>query len=186
MRFILVVTPVIVLFIAGVVYHIHKRLEPAKSAEQYGVSSWAVWISGLCWISVTLYHWSVIKSYAVDWVCVGIGLSLFVVGVSIRILARRALGKYYSSQIRVLQDHTLIMTGIYTVIRHPGYLGFLLEAVGVSIAFSSVWGLLCTAGLFFPSFLFRINREEELLYQHFGKQYKRYAARTKKLIPYLF
>ena len=81
---------------------------------------------------------------------------------------------------------TLLVTdGIYSVIRHPSYLGLLVNSLGWGLAFRSGVGVLLTMALI-PPLLARIRAEEALLGEQFGEEYRAYCARTSRLIPGLY
>jgi protein-S-isoprenylcysteine O-methyltransferase Ste14 len=61
----------------------------------------------------------------------------------------------------------------------------LLNALGWSLAFRSVAGIVLTA-LFIPPLIARMIAEERLLLTTFGPAYEAYRARTWRLIPYLY
>ena len=113
------------------------------------------------------------------------GLVLFVVGVSIRLVGKRTLGKYYSYGLRVLPDHKLVTGGIYKYVRHPISLAVLVYDPGIPLIFSSLYGFLITLALI-PLVLYRITIEERMLLQRFGDEYREYMRRTKKLIPFIY
>jgi len=113
------------------------------------------------------------------------GLVLFVVGVSIRLVGKRTLGKYYSYGLRVLPDHKLVTGGIYKYVRHPISLAVLVYDPGIPLIFSSLYGFLITLALV-PLVLYRIKVEERMLIQKFGDEYHDYMKRTKKIIPFLY
>ena len=73
---------------------------------------------------------------------------------------------------------------LYGVIRHPSYLGLLVNSLGWGLAFRSGVGVLLTA-LLIPPLLARIRAEERLLRTQFGAEYDAYCARTSRLIPRL-
>jgi protein-S-isoprenylcysteine O-methyltransferase Ste14 len=79
----------------------------------------------------------------------------------------------------------LVTSGVYGVIRHPSYLGLLVNAVGWALAFRSGVGVLLTA-LIIPPLLARIGAEERLLRTQFGGEYDAYRSRTSRLIPGLY
>ena len=114
-----------------------------------------------------------------------VGLVLFSIGVSIRLVARRTLGKYFSSGLKTTQKHELIKHGIYKHIRHPAYLGSLLLSPGVPLIFSSFYGFLLILGII-PCFLYRIRIEESMLIEKFGNEYWEYMKETKKIIPFIY
>jgi protein-S-isoprenylcysteine O-methyltransferase Ste14 len=51
---------------------------------------------------------------------------------------------YFSTAVRIQSDrgHTVCRTGPYRYIRHPGYLGFILQSLAVPILLGSVWTLI--------------------------------------------
>jgi protein-S-isoprenylcysteine O-methyltransferase Ste14 len=113
------------------------------------------------------------------------GLVLFVVGVGIRLVGKRTLGKYYSYGLRLLPDHKLVTGGIYRYVRHPISLAVLVYDPGIPLIFSSLYGFLITLALV-PLILYRITIEERMLIQKFGDEYRNYMRRTKKIIPFLY
>ena len=73
-------------------------------------------------------------------------------------------------------------SGLYGVIRHPSYLGLLINALGWALAFRSGVGVLLAA-LMVPPLVGRMNSEEALLGSQFGAEYDAYRLRTWRLIP---
>jgi len=112
-----------------------------------------------------------------------LGLSLFLIGVSMRRIGKRTLGKYYSYGLRTPEK--LITQGIYKHIRHPIYLAMLLYTAGIPLFFSSLYGFLVTLG-FIPFTLYRIRIEEKMLIDTFGDEYREYTKKTKKIIPFIY
>jgi protein-S-isoprenylcysteine O-methyltransferase Ste14 len=113
------------------------------------------------------------------------GLSLFIVGMSIAIVAVRTLKRFYSSTLVTREDHKLITHGVYRLARHPIYLGVLIAIMGVPVYAPSLIGFLILS-LLIPIILFRIKMEEEMLTEYFGDEYQAYRKTTKKLIPFLY
>jgi protein-S-isoprenylcysteine O-methyltransferase Ste14 len=111
------------------------------------------------------------------------GLTLILVAVVLRIWARAQIRGLYSGHVEVQADHLLVQGGPYRFIRHPGYTGLVLLALGVAVGYSSWMGLAATPILLLPGLAYRIKIEEELLMEHFGKEYQRYIQKTKRLIP---
>jgi len=113
------------------------------------------------------------------------GVALFAVGGALRIWPVFVLGHRFSGLVAIQPDHALVTTGIYGLIRHPSYLGLLVNALGWGLAFRSLVGVLL-ALLIIPPLLARINAEERLLHAHFGANYESYRARTWRLVPWLY
>lgn len=115
-----------------------------------------------------------------------LGIVLIAAGVALRIWTRRAIKGLYSGVVQVRQDHRLVQEGPYRFIRHPGYAGFFLMALGISVAYSSLIGLLAILILFLPGLAYRMKVEEILLIGHFGGEYLNYRGKTKKVIPWIW
>ncbi len=113
------------------------------------------------------------------------GVVLFAAGGALRIWPVFVLGRRFSGLVAIQPGHTLVTSGMYGLIRHPSYLGLLINALGWSLAFRSGVGVLLTA-LLIPPLLARIRSEEALLRSHFGAEYDTYTRRTWRLIPWIF
>jgi protein-S-isoprenylcysteine O-methyltransferase Ste14 len=113
------------------------------------------------------------------------GVSLYAVGGVLRIAPVFVLGRRFSGLVAIQPDHRLVTGGIYGVIRHPSYLGLLVNALGWGLAFRAGVGVFI-ALLMLIVVLARIEAEERLLHQTFGAEYDAYRARTWRLFPYLY
>ncbi len=115
-----------------------------------------------------------------------IGLALAWGAFLIRIAAKRTLGKFYTINVAILRDHQLIQEGIYRYVRHPLYLGILMFYIGLPLIIVSGFGfVIVTIPAIIGSF-YRINIEEKALLEKFGDQYRKYAARTARLVPFIW
>jgi len=114
-----------------------------------------------------------------------IGVVLFAAGGALRLWPVVVLGNRFSGLVAIQKGHTLVTDGIYRVIRHPSYLGLLVNALGWGLAFRSAIGVLLAALMVVP-IVARIRAEERLLASQFGGEYEAYRARTARLIPGIY
>jgi protein-S-isoprenylcysteine O-methyltransferase Ste14 len=114
-----------------------------------------------------------------------LGVALFAAGGALRIWPVFVLGHRFSGLVAIQPEHNLVTRGIYGVIRHPSYLGLLINSLGRSLAFRSRVGVLLTL-LLIPPLLARINAEENLLHSEFGDEYDAYRSQTWCLIPGIY
>jgi protein-S-isoprenylcysteine O-methyltransferase Ste14 len=112
------------------------------------------------------------------------GVGLAGIGLAIRITAMAQLGTRFSPLVAMQREHPLETRGLYGWVRHPGYLGAWLAALGGALAFHSALGL---PAVLLMGWLLqkRVTREEALLERHFGEAYRGYRARTGRFLPRL-
>lgn len=122
-----------------------------------------------------------IDGEAIRWV----GVALYLLGGALRLWPVFVLGHRFSGLVAIQPGHTLVTGGIYRVIRHPSYLGLLVNSFGWALAFRSGVGVLLTV-ILIPLLLARIRSEEALLLSQFGNEYGEYRRRTSRLIPGVF
>lgn len=105
---------------------------------------------------------------------------LFAGGVLLRLVAMRTLGKSYSHHVIRRDDHAIVRTGLYRLIRHPAYAGMLLGHAGLVLFFLN-WASLPLLVALAVVLGWRIRVEErELLVI---PAYREYAAGRPRLVP---
>lgn len=114
-----------------------------------------------------------------------LGIAAEVAGVALAIWARRILGRNWSGEITIKQDHELIRTGPYGSVRHPIYSGLLLMYAGTAIVSGQIHALL---GLLLGiiAYLRKTRMEEQNLVNAFGNKYDVYREETSALLPGLY
>ncbi len=112
------------------------------------------------------------------------GLCIYVTGGVLMIWAPLHLGALFSIRVTIQENHHLITDGPYRFMRHPRYAGSLYWGLALPLVFLSLPGLLA-ALLYSLTFAWRIRDEERLLDRHFGEEWRNYARRTKRLIPFV-
>jgi protein-S-isoprenylcysteine O-methyltransferase Ste14 len=121
------------------------------------------------------------QGYIARWL--GVFLSAF--GYILVFLSGLALGRQYSADVTIQQDHHLITGSIYRVIRHPRYLGVICMALGISCVFRS-WIGLGASLVILAILLFRIRDEEAVLHKEFGAEWEAYCHHSWRLLPYIY
>jgi protein-S-isoprenylcysteine O-methyltransferase Ste14 len=166
---------------------IKERSTPGKGAKK-----WDKIILGLSFL-VTIgmyivagfdsgrYHWSP----EFHWSLYTIGIVLTITGQLLFLVAQKQ-NKFFSSTVRIQTDrgHNVCDTGLYKIVRHPAYMGSIIQAVGFPLLFGSLWSILPII----ISIIILVTRTylEDKTLKGELKGYTEYANKTKnKLIPYL-
>ncbi|HEX5460075.1 MAG TPA: isoprenylcysteine carboxylmethyltransferase family protein [Steroidobacteraceae bacterium] len=114
-----------------------------------------------------------------------LGITLAALGAVFSIVARLYLGQNWSATATIKQDHELIRTGPYGLVRHPIYTGTLIAAIGTAIAFGQIRDLLALP-LVTVGFSLKARSEERLLMSNFGDRYAAYRREVRgAIVPYV-
>ena len=114
-----------------------------------------------------------------------LGFGLAVVGFLFCWWARLHLGSLWSGSITVKEDHRVVDTGPYRLVRHPIYTGLILSALATAAEKGTALSL-CGVVLIAFGFWLKARIEEGFLRTELGREaYDAYAARTPMLVPFL-
>lgn len=115
-----------------------------------------------------------------------LGIFCIWIGIVLRFVIIRSLGKYFTVDVTIRENHQIKKEGFYRLIRHPSYAFSLLTSLGLGIYLNNWLSLFLAFGIPFLAFSYRINVEEKALIEQFGEEYLGYRRKTKKLIPFIY
>jgi len=122
------------------------------------------------------FHWSFYLA----------GIVLTVAGQLLFIIAQQQ-NKFFSSLVRIQTDrgHTVVDTGLYKAVRHPAYLGNIIQTIGFPLLMGSVWSMMPALVLILIA-LIRTGLEDRTLINELSG-YREYANKTRyRIIPYIW
>ncbi|KAI0337705.1 hypothetical protein BDW22DRAFT_1339274 [Trametopsis cervina] len=135
------------------------------------------------------------------------GWVLLCIGGVIRIACYRALGRFFTFQLSIKEDHQLVTTGPYSIVRHPSYSAALFVLCGtlLSVFSKGSWcreaGWLDTIGgrilaaawvaytvpILVMVCVVRVKQEDAALQKQFSQEWERYAQKTPyRLVPFIY
>ncbi len=115
-----------------------------------------------------------------------LGAAAFAAALYLFRRTHKELGRNWSVTLEVREKHVLITEGIYSLVRHPMYSAFWLWAVAQALLLPNwIAGFAGVVG-FGTLFFLRIGREERLMIETFGEQYRSYMQRTWRVLPGVF
>jgi protein-S-isoprenylcysteine O-methyltransferase Ste14 len=112
------------------------------------------------------------------------GAALTLAGLLFAVWARVHIGRNWSGTITVKEDHDLITSGPYGLVRHPIYTGLLLALVGFALARGEWRGIVAVAVATW-AFWRKLRIEERWMREQFGGAYEEYSRRVAALIPFV-
>ncbi|PIL33590.1 hypothetical protein GSI_04213 [Ganoderma sinense ZZ0214-1] len=135
-----------------------------------------------------------------------LGTFLGFAGGAMRMWCHHALGRLFTWELSVRENHKLITNGLYSLVRHPSYTGLILMTCGNIIYLASersyfveaeLWntGLGRAIGYTLSVYLTwitwmlcaRARQEDAMLKREFGAQWDEWAERTPwKVIPFIY
>jgi protein-S-isoprenylcysteine O-methyltransferase Ste14 len=114
------------------------------------------------------------------------GLVLMLAALLLFYATHRQLGRNWSVTLDTRKTHTLVANGVYSRVRHPMYSAFWLLALAQAFLIPNwIAGLSGIVGWGILFFL-RVGREEKLMIDTFGDQYRAYMRRTARVVPWLY
>jgi protein-S-isoprenylcysteine O-methyltransferase Ste14 len=135
-----------------------------------------MYFAGMAWIdrlSFPLPAW-------LRWTGAGLGF----LSVAFWTWTQITLGVRWSAQLQLPRDHQLVTTGPYSRLRHPLYTAMCGWAMALAML-SANWIFAAIAALSVLGVILRVPREEAMLLEAFGDQYRDYMQHTGRFAPRL-
>jgi protein-S-isoprenylcysteine O-methyltransferase Ste14 len=111
-----------------------------------------------------------------------LGALLTAAGLLFSVWARVHIGRNWSGIVTIKEDHELVTSGPYAIVRHPIYTGLLLGFIGSALARGEWRGVLAVA-IVLVALWRKLRVEERFMQQQFGDAYRQYASRVPALVP---
>lgn len=128
------------------------------------------------------YHWS--PNFHLGLTIIGI---IFTVAGQLFFLIAQKQNKFFSSTVRIQSDrnHTICDTGLYKIVRHPAYLGSVIQAAGFPLLFGSLWSIFPVM-LLIVLHIVRTSLEDRTLMDELNG-YTDYSRKIRyKIFPYIW
>lgn len=128
------------------------------------------------------YHWSP----EFHWSTTLLGIIFTALGQILFLVAQKQ-NKFFSNTVRIQKDrkHMICERGLYRVVRHPAYLGMMLQSAGFPLLFGSLWSIV-PIGLMMILLITRTYLEDKTLLNELNG-YLEYSERTQyRIIPYIW
>lgn len=119
-----------------------------------------------------------------NWVTGMVGIPVFAAAIWLLWRSHVDLAANWAFFLEVGEGDTLVKDGVYRSVRHPMYAAHFLWAVAQALLLHNwVAGPAFLVG-FLPVYFYRVPREEKMMLDHFGEEYRAYMSRTGRLFPH--
>jgi protein-S-isoprenylcysteine O-methyltransferase Ste14 len=128
------------------------------------------------------YHWS--PNFPLSLTLIGICLTIS--GQLLFLLAQKQ-NKFFSSTVRIQSErnHTVCDTGLYKIVRHPAYLGSIIQSIGFPLLFGSLWSIIPVVFMIILH-ITRTYWEDKTLTKELSG-YSEYSLKTRyKILPFVW
>jgi len=113
-----------------------------------------------------------------------IGTVVFAMALFLLWRSHADLGRNWAAILQIRREHSLVTNGLYRYMRHPMYAAHLLWAIAQGLLLENWlagWAFLVIS---VPFYLLRMPKEEKMMLEQFGQEYRQYISRTGRIIPY--
>lgn len=181
------------LFLVFMLFHSLERVSETffTSKERKAFEFHGDWTLGvvtiayliLCFLTITeFFLWP--RSHKIEIsIC---GVLLYLLAMRLRWWGMRSLGKQWAIHAvgaRKIKKVRLIRIGAYKYIRHPIYLGVMLEVLSIPLIVNAYFSLIFSLLINVPLQFVRLRLEEKSSVRRFGEQYNKYKEEVDMLFP---
>lgn len=117
---------------------------------------------------------------------ISIGSLFITIGLILRVKAIKTLGKHFTANLVLQENHQLITHGVFNKMRHPSYTGAVLIMISPPILYQQKYLFAVTFILIILVYIHRIKLEEKMLLSKFPEDYKDYKTRSYALLPFIW
>lgn len=160
-----------------------QRLHPMREKALMAISYGGLFVIPMIYV---LTEQPAFASYPFQPVQASFGTLVLIAAMALLYRTHRDLGRVWSITLEIRDSHVLVTRGIYRRLRHPMYSAFWLWAISQALLLpnwiAGLSGLVGFGTLYFA----RVRREERMMLETFGEEYRAYMARTHRLIPGIY
>jgi protein-S-isoprenylcysteine O-methyltransferase Ste14 len=164
-----------------------REAREKKSSDKNSIV--IIMVAGISCQMISVLEWAYLNddpSSVHNDVLVGVGLSMILGGMTLRLWSIRTLGRYFTATVQVNPGQSIIDNGPYSIIRHPSYLGAFAAIIGGALLLEATIGAVISLVTMLCAYKIRIETEEEILVAAFGAEYRTYQKLTWRLIPFVW
>lgn len=166
--------------------YFHHKYDPKRKEEESGRNWWIVggsaivafilFLQPVLWPQLSLVveaWWGLLIQFC--------GILMMFGAAGLNYWARKHLGIFYVQGSKVQENHQLIESGPYALVRHPLFTAYFMIVIGMVLCNPSVITILLLVGVYF--YLNMWTRKDETILTQELPGYEAYMGRTNRFMP---
>ncbi|MFP6677496.1 MAG: protein-S-isoprenylcysteine O-methyltransferase [Pirellulaceae bacterium] len=134
------------------------------------------------WMTTKLFEFADYHLYPTPYV---LGIVLMLIGLLLFYRSHADLGTNWSVTLQVRENHGLITSGVYSMVRHPMYTSMFLLGIAQALFLPNWIAGPAYLVSFGTLYVLRVRTEEKMMLDQFGTEYEQYMQRSGRLTPRL-
>ncbi len=175
-------------WIAWLAYWVIMAFRTNRTVERGGFIGYRLVALGVFAVCVAVGLLAHLSSHSLVWrthLAVGIiSACMVLAGTAFAVWARVTLGRNWSAEVTFKQEHELIESGPYALVRHPIYTGLIAMALGTAINYGRAIGFAVVLSLC-GALWWKARQEERVMSSHFPDAYADYKSHVRAIIPFV-
>lgn len=162
--------------------------EPATVRRKSPTDAILVGINGFAMLLPLIYvltPWLDFADYSIPVWTGWVGTGIFAAFCLMLWRSHADLGRQWTPFLELRERHELVTNGVYGRVRHPMYAAHLLWAVAQPLMLQNWIAGPVFLVSFLPMYLYRVPREEQMMLEEFGEEYRAYMSVTGRMWPRL-
>ncbi|MFC1940757.1 protein-S-isoprenylcysteine O-methyltransferase [Chloroflexota bacterium] len=112
-----------------------------------------------------------------------IGIAIFAIALWLLWRSHADLGQNWRMTTEIREGHKLVTSGIFRYIRHPMYSAHWLWGIAQLLLIHNWIAGLASLVIIIPIYVLRVRREEHMMLEKFGDEYRTYMSQTGRIFP---
>ena len=180
-----ILLPVLLLIIIAILRFFETKWLYQNKPVGKKYAEWTLQAIGISYgliIAGTLTEYFVLQR-KLDLLITIIAFILMFLRILLKIWSVKTLNEFWSPYIEIKKEHKLVINGPYKYIRHPVYLGTILDSIAIPLFLNSYFTLWFISWIYIIIIFIRLNIEEKVLVKEFADEYLIYRKNTGMLLP---
>lgn len=165
---------------------LYQENDNTKKVKKSKVATWNMsLLFFVIYILIMSNTWkiNIINNYKI--IVIAVWMTLTIIWTVFNIMWRFYLSSNWANHIKIYDNHSLILSWPYKIVRHPLYASLIWFWIWVWLVYSNILVIVLICIIFIPMMYYRAKQEEQLLKERFD-EYTKYKNKVWMFFPKIF